>query len=409
MLGMAKSGDMKLSKFSGIFMAVILLTGCTPTQLDMARPEINRYNGMILSPDTVASEVSEIEGAGPVDTSPGTDGELGEGGEGGDGDGGDSLGGDVVTGAVNVFDPLPYNVVSSPDYVKYLDSEIYKPISEILNSERDADAAPVYFRVFHSGYTGIPGATTQIKRASIYDNKLIDAGSSVVGTIFPFFAYDWLADARTSEANYNSVLQSRAVFQSFMDASGISDSSTWLDISSQISDGSLSVVPVVMLMWGNMRVNSETFGEFRTFVSNNVIGAIPNISLRIASSKSSATYVTLNQTSDIVGTRYYDHMTKLDVDRLFGTYNQYEARDTVLFTDVLADTQGVLFYYIDGYSKTIVALCGMDGTSLDEALGSRKDEVVDLISNVLNYTQWEELQGYVPDLVILQSGSRGIN
>lgn len=402
---MGRFGGMWSRTVSAVLVSTFILgsvSGCSESSLASVRPEVNNYRGMIVLPELFSDNIIDIEeddgtNSGEDESSPGIGGST---------DGNDGSSGGTVIGDATYFDPLPYNAMAAPDYIKYLDEQIYQPIRDIL-SELDSNAQQsIYFRVFHSGYTTVADDTTAIQQASIYDNKMIGSGTNLYGTVFPNLAYNWLGNAVTNEDNNTRIKKARENVFSVVNRSNVATTATWLAASSSDAFGYNTSI---LQMWGNERFGAETLQAYLDNVRKYVVGTIPNISLKIYRAGGSTTSVTLNNTNDMDGPRYIDHMSKVNVDRLFGTYNQYKNRETVELDMTYADDYGILFSYIDGYSKTIVALCCFDGTTLEEVLGDSMEQISSLIQGTYDYTQWSEISEFVPNATILQSGVRGMN
>lgn len=403
MLAMAKLGGIK-SKIPNIILVALVgctLSGCTSDQLDLVRPEVNNSNGMVVFPNSyyeLFKELEDLDGSGDSTEDESNSG-IGIGGGGGTGEPGGTLIGDSAS-----FDALPYNVVSAPDYNTYLNEQVFTKVKTVLDGLENGGPSQLYFRVFHSGYTVVADDTTAIQKASIYDNRSIGTGSVVYGTVFPNLAYYWLGK---SDDNIEIISRARNSYMSLINNSNFSPRSTWVNASS-VAGSNLSYLKIIK-MWGNERFNAETLQDHLDDVRSTVIGTVPDITLKILLSSNSSTTVTLNPTNDVVGSRYFDHMSKTSVDRLFGSYNQYKNREQCKYDLLYADSYGLLFAYVDGYSKTIVSLCTMEDVPLEEILGEQYDHVHDIILGVYDYTQWVEISEFVEDATVLQAGTRGTN
>lgn len=402
---MGKFGGMLLRAVSTALISTFVvgsLSGCSENALGSIRPEVNNHMGMIVFPGLFSDSITDLEedegvNSGGDGASSGIDGST---------DSNDGESGGTVIGDASYFDPLPYNAMSAPDYIKYLDAQIYQHIREILDGLDSSASQSIYFRVFHSGYTTVADDTTAIQQASIYDNKMIGSGTQLYGTVFPEFAYSWLGNATTNPDNNTRIKKARESLLSTINRSNVATTATWVQASAAEA---FPYNQSVLQMWGNERLGAETLQDYLNNVRKYVVGTIPNISLKIYRAGGSTTSVTLNNTSDIDGPRYVDHMSKVNADRLFGTYNQYKNRETIKLDLYYIDDYGMLFSYIDGYSKTIVALCCFDGATLDSTLGEAKAQVESIISGTYDYTQWAEISEFVPNATILQSGVRGMN
>lgn len=382
----------KTCKLAAVVLIGGVLTGCTADQLGSVRPEINNANALILYPDSLGSWYGYQTDTDGSDT-------------GGSSTGEDSATGGTVIGNAAYFDVLPYNVMSAPDYNKYLEQEVFQKISAILNGLEGDAASHLYFRVFHSGYTTVADDSTAIQVASIYDNRMIGSGTILRGTVFPNLAYYWLGQ---SKDNLDTIARARESYLKTINNSGISPTATWMDAAASGMQNNSSYSQILR-MWGNERFASETLQDHLDEVRHTVIGTVPNINLKVLLANNSSTYVQLNNLFDISGSRYYDHMSKLSVDRLFGSYNQYRNREKCKYDLAYSDDYGMLFSYIDGYSKTIVALCCFDGYTLDNTLGEQRDDVEAIFSGIYDYTQWAEISEFVEGATILQAGTRGMN
>lgn len=376
---------------------VVTLSGCTYVQLDSVRPEVNNGQAMVVLPEQYGG-ISDLEAEdGTSNPAGGTGGGIDGGGA-----GGNSGAGGTVVNNPSSFALLPYNVVAAGSYSIYLDEQVYQPISEILTGLPSNVSNHLYFRVFHSGYDPVTEDATLICRASVYDSKQIGSVNYIAGTAFPLFTYKWLA-LRTS-LNPNVVSSARSNWLSRINSSNVTPQTTWLDAA-----GEPDVPTTLVQMWGNERLGADTLAEYLQLVRSDVIGVIPNISFKLQLNAASKTTVTINSTTAVTGTRYSDRMAKTDVDRLFGYYNQYSDRRAVTVDFYEYDDYSAVYSYIDGYSKTIVALGCQEGYSFDDLLGAQKDTVLGKISDTLNYTQWTDVQAYVENAVVLQSGVRGMD
>lgn len=395
--------DRLTSKFKQVtlvtvsFSLALVLSGCTYAQLDGMRPEVNNGQAMVVLPEQYGG-INDLEAEdGTSNPAGGTGGGLDGGGA-----GGDSGGGGTVVNNPSSFAPLPYNVVAAGSYSAYLDSQVYQPISEILAGLPNNASNHLYFRVFHSGYDPVTEDATLICRASVYDSKQIGSVNYIAGTAFPMFTYKWLA-LRT-DLNPNVVSSARSNWLSRINSSNVTPQTTWLDAA-----GSPDVPTTLVQMWGNERLGADTLADYLQLVRSDVIGVIPNISFKLQLNAASKTTVTINSTAAISSTRYSDRMAKTDVDRLFGYYNQYSDRRAITVEFYEYDDYSAVFSYIDGYSKTIVALGCQEGYSFDDLLGAQKDVILGKIGDTLNYTQWTDVQAFVENAVVLQSGVRGMD
>lgn len=369
-----------------------MATGCTPNQVDSLRPEVNNAQGMLVFPEQYSSgmeEISQIDGSSGLVDNNTNYGDL------------DIAGGTVVVS--DKFEALPYNVMCATDYSSYLDSQVYQPIKDILDTLENDASQHLYFRVYHSGYESVPDNTTQIKRGSTYDNRSIGVGTYLRGTVFPELAVDWLG---TRPTNAKAIGNARTSLLSKIKSCNVALQSKWEEVSASSTS---NLDAAILKLWGNEELNAETLNEFLSIARVKVIGVLPNLKLSVATGSNSSTAVTLNEVDAVSGPRYYTGMKKLSVDRMFGNYNQYTKREATKVSVSVEDDYGAVFAYIDGYSKTIVALCAFDGYDLSTLLGSHKVEVLSKIENTLDYTRWPEIAEFVPDATILQSGVRGID
>lgn len=401
---MVKFGDIRSTMLKAVafILAGGVLTGCTADQLNFVRPEINNSNGMVVFPDSYYGVFKTLEESEGTDISGEGNTSAGIGGSGANNDG---VSGGTPIGDAAYFDELPYNVVAAPDYNIYLNDQVFLKVKEVLDTLENGGSNKLYFRVFHSGYTTVSEDTTSIQKASIYDNRSIGTGSVLYGTVFPNLAYYWLG---RSEENTDTILKARDYYLKLVNNSNLSPRATWVTASASTGSSTYSYSKILK-MWGNERFDAETLQEHLDDVRSTVIGTVPDIALKVLLANNSSTTITLNPTSDIAGSRYYDHMSKTSVDRLFGSYNQYRNREQCKYDLLYSDDYGILFAYIDGYSKTIVALCAMENVPLSSILGEDYDDVKDTILNMYDYTQWAEISEFVEDATILQSGTRGIN
>lgn len=379
------------------FSLLIALPGCTYAQLDGMRPEVNNGQAMVVFPEQYDGISDLEEEDGTSNPEGGTGGGIDSGGA-----GGNSGGGGTVVNNPSSFAALPYNVVAAGSYSIYLDEQIYQPISELLTGLPDSASNHLYFRVFHSGYDPVTEDATLICRASVYDSKQIGSVGFIAGTAFPLFTYKWLG--LTTMLNPNAISSARSNWLSRINSSNVTPQTTWLSAAA-----SPDVPTALVQLWGNERLSADTLAEYLQLVRTEVVGVIPNISFKLQLNAASKTTVTINSTVGITGNRYSDRMAKTDVDRLFGYYNQYSDRRAVTVDFYEYDDYSAVYSYIDGYSKTIVALGCQEGYSFDDLLGAQKDTVLEKIGDTLNYTQWTDVQAYVENAVVLQSGVRGMD
>lgn len=397
---MVKSGGtlLRVAKVATLVLVLGLHTGCTPAYIESVRPEVNGGNAMIVNPGSIAGSTEDLMASGAT-TDNSTQGGASDS-EGSTSDDKDSI---AIVGNSSYYSELPYNVMAAPDYIKYLEQEVYTPIKEIID---EVGGDKLYFRVFHSGYTTVSDDTTAIQQASIYDNKAIGVGTHLYGEVFPAFAYTWLTSPRTSDVNSNTVRAARTSCLTKINTSDASPVTTWMAAAAArpaVIDSN------VLKMWGNERLGADTLQQYISAVNSSVLGTVPNITLKLSLAGGRTTSITLNDTSDMTGSRYVDHLSKLSVDRLFDSYNQYKMREQVKFEVSLEDDYAKLYAYIDGYSKTIVAIGCFDGTTLEDTLGNKANTVCDIISGVYNNTEWSQISAYVPNATILQAGVKGIN
>lgn len=374
------------------------LSGCTASTLDSVRPEVNRHQGMLVFPEQYADAIGEMEDQDGTENV--GDGEAGGGIDSG-GENNDGTGGGTIVENSAAFDALPYNVVASSDYNKYLDEKVYKPIKEILDSLEGDAAQHLYFRVSHSGYEPFADDTSLIQRGSIYDNRAVGVGSYLRGEVFPNLALKWLSK---TPANTSKVTQRRNWWLDVIEGQSVSPNTTWT-----AAAASGSVDPTLIKMWGNEALDCDTLSEYLQKVRTYSLGTIPNISLKYSLSGGNTTSVLVNDLTGLVENRYHDRMAKTSVDRMFGSYNQYPNRDEVKHDLYFSDEYGVLSAYIDGYSKTIVVLCCFEGYDLDTLLGDKQEQIVSIVRNVYNYTEWTRITEFVPDATVLQAGVKGID
>lgn len=373
------------------------VSGCTPTSLDSIRPEINLDRRMVIFPENMPgfSELEEDDGSSSYE--PPSSGIGGGGSMGDDGGGGAS----VVENA-STYAELPYSVVCARDYGTYLQNQIYTPIMDALSKLDDTSRNQLYFRVFHSGYNLYSENPNQIVKASAFDNKSIGNVSYIGGTVFQNLAVDWLS---TLYDNSASIQHRRSNWLSQLDNLDLDGDTTWLEASTNSSG-----LPAGLLMlWGNQRVGAETFDEYRAAVKQSVIGTMFNVSLTLKTAANSYSSIILNPSSGLSGSRFVDRMAKSSVDRLFGYYNQYETRSATATEFSMVDDHAAVFAFIDGYSKTIIAIGTGPDTTLPEILGDQYSIVTETVTSAKNNTEWSDISQYVENAEILQDGVRGLN
>lgn len=390
---MARLGDIswksKICKISLVAVSLLAMTGCTSTTIDSIRPEVNRHQAMLVFPEQYSEAISEVTGQdGTGETS--TEEETVES---------DTAG--TIVGNTAAYDPLPYNVVASSDYNKYLDEQVYQPIKKVLDSLPNNAAQHFYFRVFHSGYEPVSGDSSAIQTGSIYDNRMIGTGTNLAGKTVQEFAVGWLSK---TPANEGILVQKREAWLQTIESQQISTKTTWMEA---VASG--SVDKNVIQMWGNEDLACDTLSEYLMQVRSTAVGTIPNIYYKYYMPGGSFINIVVNDTAGVTGNRYTNHMAKTYVDRLFNSYNQYPNRDKVINSFDLEDEYGRVFSYIDGYSKTLIVLCCFEGYDFKSLLGNKEADVSDIFSGIRNYTEWARIAEYVPDAKIIQAGVRGIN
>lgn len=368
-----------------ISISIGILTGCQSYGLDGIRPDVNVSQNMVVFRDSLENIENlgvGVEAGSPTPTTP------------------DEGSGSII-GDSSRFAALPYTAVAASSYSQYLNKEIYEPIANIIDGLGIDKASRIYFRVFHTGYDPISEGGTEISRGSTYDNKKLGSLTTIRGTALPILTYRWL---NSHPENLNVVSTARSSWVKTLEQSGISPNSTWLNAA-----GQTSIDPNIVKMWGNQRINANTFQQYVNAVYSDVIGTVPNITFTIAVNANSKTSITINPTANIIGNRYYDHMQKTSVDRLFGYYNQYPLRQCSPISVSVADDYSVVFAYIDGYSKTIVALACDETTTLREVFGNKTDSIISLIQSTKDYTCWSEISKYIDNVVLLPAGVRGVD
>lgn len=373
-------------------LSLVILTGCTQSNLDQVRPEINQHNGMVIAPGAFDSMTELMLDDGTGSYEPAEDGIGGGGSEDGGGTG-------TAVSVPDQYAALPYNVVSAKDYSRYLDEQIYKPVVQRLEQLTGDSASHLYFRVYHTGYDLYNDTKDMMVRSTPYDGRKIGSLEKLGGTGVSEFALEWLIDVNNNKRIVNAARQN---WLSTINKSGLTPSTAWVQAA---TDPTLN--KTITLMWGNERLGAEHLEDYLKAVRSSVIGTVPSIGLVIRNTANSTTTVAINQIAGQT-TRYQDCMNRTNVDRLFTYYNQYPDRSASPTEFAVMDDHTAMYAYVDGYSKTIVLLNAELGYTLDDLLGVHADFVTETVAGVYNNTEWSQVSGYISGATVIQKGARGL-
>ncbi len=381
---MAQSNGTKIFKVVAATLALAaMLSGCNIG--DMLRPDLNPGKIRIF-PNAAYAADDEMLDNGPAedgvpDSTPGQSSNYWPGGS-------TSTNGDNTSAFKRYnlntdhtrYKAIDYPVLSSNNYQKYLEDDLYTPLKELIESLENKD--DLYVRVMHTGYT-YTTSTGEYKQSIPFDEKIAGANmkNSCSGYALREYVLSWVGDLAV---NTDRIEDSKKTAATKIDKL-ISRDGTELTLDSDIeavkADGFLS------LPYRNMMQNVyhpyATLGEFRDATQNTPYSAIPSLGVYVYSSASSRSELKLNETDSVYDKPYDGSIKDAAVEKVFEHYNQYEFRDKAPTQRCVTDTSSMLWSYIDGYNRTLIYVCTKPGEDLAETMGdSAYRQLLTLVGNL---------------------------
>lgn len=406
---MANYGGMSWKKVKAVVccaMAASILSGCSMTRIDELRPEVNREQGMMLDPDFFEAAVgltdedwSSTDVGGPAGSVPNLpEMDIGRPSEGEGIVDGDDVDTENLTTA-----SLLETTVSATSYSKYLQNHVVNSIVTVADSMGSSPWDRIYFRVLHTGYdpVGVSDSLVMEPRKPAYEFKFINSTLTYVGgKEMSTFAYNYLSslgdNAKSVRNQRNSTLEAISKF---------GDSSTWMNVKASSDADRLSDI---LEMWGNERLGADTVSEYKAAVNRSVIGTVPNLAFKVKKYGYGTESAVLNNTTG--GPHYVDRVSYVALGKIFTAVNQYEDHIPARTFDghVVAD-QCLIWYKIDGWSKTIVLIGCDNGVTLKEIFGDRYDSIEDIMTSIYKNTEWVQISSLegMEDSTTIAKGARG--
>lgn len=415
----------KVAKKGGAMVCAIALpislSACSITNLDSFRPEVNRQGNMIIDPNNLGDALGTPDNiiydeAGEWDyndsfvdlptMSP---------------DGSSNTEGVIAASSGFRSDELtkeslPYAVVSSMSYGRYLHTFVFKPVEELIKAEDSEVSSNIYVYGIHTGFAPVGINNSTIMQRDYTNETRFTYGrttGNIGGTVLPQFALDYLT---SYNGNEQTIKDTRSLYSLMV--KDLDGSMTWLQASSN-----RTLKPLVS-MWGNPRFLTTpdgsdqpvepTLSEFRGYMALSSVGTIPDLKLKVKTNKyndDTATIV-LNRYSAGVS-RYEDNITRVDCTRLFTACDQW-GKDSHGGVSPLqgykVDDHCLLYYSIDGWTKTMIMIGTDKDHTLKELLGDNYSQYTDIMQAIKPNTAVSEikaLEGF-DTATTIASGARGV-
>lgn len=380
-----------------LLISSLLLSGCDGREVD---PGYNLAGLMKVFPDQSAQEDLSTSVLPGESTEDNVDSSIGD----------SNAGIEVIN--PEQYPELGYSIISATSYSQYLESVVNQPVQKVF---AETGYKNLYYSICLYGYeptasntmTSSPAAYTDIKVGS----NVGQTSQYLRGVMVPKFAKTYLASV-----GKNSATMSRAYknWRLLLSECGVSDSAKWA--SAKVDGTFCTKFPTVLNMWGNTRLYNNasiagSFSDFKTVAGKGeVIGVVPDIQLQLLTGYQSYSSVTLNPTAGLGTSAYYDRISYSDAQKLFTSYNQQQDRDKDYYTVNGSDAYSIVHAEIDGYTRCIVALCCLPGTTLERELG--KTNLEKIKKSITGFASWKDtsaVRDIVADAVIITKGTRGVS
>lgn len=356
-----------------------LLTGCSHSA--QVGPDLNNAGDILFIPPAVlqngsSTQTGEPSGDESIDTQEPSDS------------------GDVVP--EELWSPISPDVMDSKQYRTYLQSEVLQPLKDIVNN---SDSDKLYLRVFHSGYT--KDSNGNIKQDTVLDSKVSFGISSIAGKSLPSFVYRWLSPFSFNEFSISNARDTALA--------GINNSYIPNDIKfSELDRSEYVISDELYKMWGGLAAtsNNDTFGFYKERLEDDFVSTVPNVSMFYYSSIGTKSIIKLNDTNLVSSWEFIPQMDLSNVNRVFTRYNQSADRSYSRITGYIYDKYSKLFYFVDGYNKTLVLLATSPDSTLDDELSEESIESVNnIFTSICDVTDSEIVSQILDEPIIILEGS----
>jgi len=380
--------------------------GCTRQAVENIRPEINKDQRMITSPDayeagyslttSVGTELEDDERlSGTEVPSPG-------------------YGGDDSTPSVDLsfYSPIPYDVVSSSDYSAYLTKHVKEPVVEALNavkSSKDSDIYnKVYFRLYHFGHNLAPeGSEEALEKSAVTSTRLPAGGGPYMlgGKQLSVMMYDYVV-----KRYQNYLIKEQAVERLERSVSSVENTLTY---EAAKSDERLPSSLVSLWGYANEQEGVDTLGQYLALARNKPYLYVPNLKFKIALGVSGSISSTFNPVATTGGRLpYQGGMQRSELESIFTSTNQVADVDgEVCLEKNSYDDSSICWCYVDNYSVTFIIVACAPENKLESLLGTTQYSAIR--GAIMTTSSWDDVSTITSELgegaspVIIKSGLRG--
>lgn len=276
---------------------------------------------------------------------------------------------------ISKFVATTTDMLNATDYGTYLQQQVYDKLVEATKDLDKSVLDNLYIRVFHTGYDYQNEIMRKVAGYSATQaGRSITTAQVVGGTSLITLASDWLGDLDVNRSHRDTqVSYAQSSISSYMDASDFGKN--WYELSGS------NLPAIYYKLMGRDSANFSTLQDYYDAIASDPYRNIPNYNLYYYTGVNSTNKMVFNKTSGSVTEKYVEGVPISTVDKLFGTYNQYIDRNRARIDNVVQDSDSLLRYSIDGYTKTIIFVGTKAGGNLKSTVG---DAVYSEIFSIIN-------------------------
>ena len=388
----------KLKRAISIALLLSLCCGCTVSDLDAVRPEVNHVNGLLTDGSPIIEDLNSLAAH---------DGTSAVGGSNVD----DTSGGALTPDNVEVQSktlPLAYDIVASSSYSSYM-AEVYDNLTTAMRNA-GVDMTKAYVRVFHYGYNPSATDSGKMEIASTFNSQSVGSVSYVTGCAPADYALHWLGPVND---NANRVMKKKNSLMTWLWSWNNMGHSSREDSGASFKDSYGDYATI----WNSILYRDLSTMDYRQAVSTNSARTLYNLQLAFKNARGVTSYVKCNVPKD-GETLYWHRMDKGEVDDLFTAVNQSSTcsrAESSFYSDLNINgktDECLIFGHITGHTRTVVMVGAelFPGETLQDFLGTSYDSVFGITKNVIKCTDVNGFKTKVnPDAVTISAGTTEVS
>lgn len=291
------------------------------------------------------------------------------------------------------FEGTPSDMIGTNDYSTYLREQVYEKLLAIIEGLDPEIADKLYIRVGHTGYD-MDSSTNTLRRASgwsaVTAGKAVTSAKKVGGGSLITLATDWVDHlSRNQEHQSIQITQAQENLMTYVTEEDMDKS--WLELAE-------SNIPVPYYrLFGREGSGFSTLRDYYNAIATAPYNNIPNYTLYVKTGETTYDTMVFNKVENDIAKPYEPGVSLDVVDKLFRTYNQYDTRSRQILEETVSDDDSLLWYYLDGYNKTVVFIGTVAGGNLMETVGQDTyTEMFNIVNGIYSCIDCESILSIVP-------------